>query len=740
MKMIPILFIVIILMVSFVSAEQTQQFNKIFLDPFYRPSMIGATPYSYTLEINPPDRISEVKSAIITFQLWLNPTIEFFLKVNGQDCNTPSYEVHTTYAGAGEGTIFFDCSNVITKAGTYNIVLTPDDNTGAVTGWIDMTYQSKPETKVDLFGTDYSPNDNGTIFLQLLDDDRQAVSDVDATCYITSWYPDKSSYLNNVLMNYLEDGLFYYDITIPSQLGVYMMSGSCSLPSQAFNDDFLDEDDLELSVNVSTSGNLISLLAGSEELPDNRGIDTTANMTGNLLLMHFNDESGAIADTSGDNNNGTYNGVLYSQSGAIDTALGFDGTGDYMTIPHNESFDSLTDHFSIAFWVKPHVYHGGYKRVIEKSYSTSWAVALDDGNQISFWANGGELLDTGTHQILPNNWTHVAITWDRVIGTEQVKVYFDGEHVANTSYSTPFGTDTRDIYVGQYYGGGAYWFDGDLDELAIWNRTLSPTEVTNLYGRRVVDITPTTYGYILSNPITLNNNNWETFSSTYDEKEGDITFQILNSSNDVLCDGLGDISSCANVTSPIKLYANLSRTNISSSSPEIDRWTISWNEDTIQEIKGAGELNVRNWGGGSAEVNETAIAEAVWNWDGVISNNIISQFVNAVWSYSGSIVANILNQVSDTVWTRTERDLTYYEGSDLTAEDVWEYAERNLTYYETGSMNITVNGTDIAEQVWNYGGTINNNVLNQVADKVQCYLNQLLTQEDDEWAINIPVC
>ena len=125
-KSVIVIFVALMLfsLVPFIAAsssqQASQQFNKILLSPFYRQSMNPNTPYSYNITLNPPDKISNVQSAIITFQMWLNPTIEFFIDVNGQQCNTPSYEVHTTYAGAGEGTIFFDCSNVINKAGEYN--------------------------------------------------------------------------------------------------------------------------------------------------------------------------------------------------------------------------------------------------------------------------------------------------------------------------------------------------------------------------------------------------------------------------------------------------------------------------------------------------------------------------------------------------------------------------------------------------------------------------------------------
>lgn len=237
MKKIILISILSIFLLSFVCAQTqpTQQFNKIFLNPFYREFM-DPQDYNYTVTINPPDGFSDVVSAIVTFQIWLNPTVEFFLLVDGQECNTPSYEVHTTYAGAGEGTVFFDCSNIINQEGTYTITLIPDDNTGAVTGWIDLTYMNNPKGDIDLLGTEYSPGDPGTIFLQLKDAQGSPV--LSGACYLDIYNPllngSHTYYLEDAPMIYdnNDDGLYYYDLTVPSVLGNYMLAAKCSYSYQ----------------------------------------------------------------------------------------------------------------------------------------------------------------------------------------------------------------------------------------------------------------------------------------------------------------------------------------------------------------------------------------------------------------------------------------------------------------------------------------------------------------------------
>jgi len=227
MKQTIIISIIMVLLIPLVfSAEPTQQFNKIFLDPMYRESFDDGDDYNYTLTVNPPDGFSEVQSAIITFQVWHNPTIRYYLWVNGQTCNTESFLVHTTYANAGEGTIYFDCSNVITESGDYTITLQTDDDTGTSTAWIDMTYTNKPKAKIAVHGTEYSPRDRAKLWVQLLNESGDDLEN--AVCLIDIYNPVGGIFLEKATMiNMHHDGIYYYDLIAPIAQGVYPAIAKC---------------------------------------------------------------------------------------------------------------------------------------------------------------------------------------------------------------------------------------------------------------------------------------------------------------------------------------------------------------------------------------------------------------------------------------------------------------------------------------------------------------------------------
>ena len=123
------LVIAFFLLLSFsasVSAVQsTQQTNRIFLNPFYTDTLNANQNYTFNVSVNPPDNIKSVTSAILTFNVWVSASVRFNLWVNNKTCNNAYYQVYTTSSSGIPAAITFDCSNIITKAGTYIITLNP---------------------------------------------------------------------------------------------------------------------------------------------------------------------------------------------------------------------------------------------------------------------------------------------------------------------------------------------------------------------------------------------------------------------------------------------------------------------------------------------------------------------------------------------------------------------------------------------------------------------------------------
>lgn len=231
--LLPIIALLLLSAVTF--ADSTQQYNKLYLNPFYKDSLANNVNSSFSVTVNPPDRIAEVKSAILNFNIYMTgQTTNYSIWMNGQECNTRNFYVSTTYATSGQVQVSFDCTNILNKAGIYSIILRPSgSNTGAVSGWLEMTYMNSPKGELNMHGTEYIAGDGGKMFLQFLDANRQAINN--SACLISLWYPNNTAFVSGSAMSYLSDGIYFYNFNVPLSLGVYPATAKCYVPYQFSN-------------------------------------------------------------------------------------------------------------------------------------------------------------------------------------------------------------------------------------------------------------------------------------------------------------------------------------------------------------------------------------------------------------------------------------------------------------------------------------------------------------------------
>jgi len=80
---------------------------------------------------------------------------------------------------------------------------------------------------IKVFGTEYIPNDEGRVFLQLLDQDYQPIDN--GVCLLDLYYPDRTIWFREAPMLYQEGskGIYYFDFIVPNITGVYMVTVEC---------------------------------------------------------------------------------------------------------------------------------------------------------------------------------------------------------------------------------------------------------------------------------------------------------------------------------------------------------------------------------------------------------------------------------------------------------------------------------------------------------------------------------
>ena len=183
-------------------------------------------------------------------------------------------------------------------------------------------------------------------------------------------------------------------------------------------------------------------------------------------------------DLSGNGNDGTIHGAV-ATAGKIGQALSFDGTDDYVDCGSGYSLD-ITDALTIEAWVK-FVDLVGWKTLIHGTTTGGWGAAywfsFGPGKQIRLNLEGTtDVRDDYTFsEAAVDTWYHLVGTYDGANG----RIYIDGteKHSWETTGSISI-TNINGALIGKT-GNNAYYFNGLIDEVRIYNRALTAAEIKN---------------------------------------------------------------------------------------------------------------------------------------------------------------------------------------------------------------------------------------------------------------------
>jgi len=197
-------------------------------------------------------------------------------------------------------------------------------------------------------------------------------------------------------------------------------------------------------------------------------------------------------DVSGYNNNGTcvgmINGLCNYTTGKYGNALFFDGVDDKLNLSTMSRDLSMSNALTVSAWIKP-LSTSGYMRIVEhgaigSSPFLEYALNLfpaSEGTTVAL-----EVTTGGVDTILGSNtsystnaWTHLVGTWDGSI----MRIYFNGIEDANRSLSGTITEQHNRTTIGYRDAAGSmvHFFNGSIDEVRVWNRSLTANEISQLY-------------------------------------------------------------------------------------------------------------------------------------------------------------------------------------------------------------------------------------------------------------------
>ncbi len=195
----------------------------------------------------------------------------------------------------------------------------------------------------------------------------------------------------------------------------------------------------------------------------------------------FDDGSGTVAkDSSGNGNDGTLTNMEQTDwvNGKIGSALSFDSVNEKVSIAPAASLNTPAA-FTWAAWI----YRAG---VSADGYGGLWYDGSNSEtgrNRILLSNDGGMRAQyTGFSAILApsgsvplNSWNHVALAFT---GTQWI-YYVNAINVGSLTESGTITTSTSARLIGD---GNGYLFNGMADEVRIYSRALTPTEIKFLHG------------------------------------------------------------------------------------------------------------------------------------------------------------------------------------------------------------------------------------------------------------------
>lgn len=305
-------------------------------------------------------------------------------------------------------------------------------------------------------------------------------------------------------------------------------------------EDPADDSDNPVSVEVST------VSAITEAVPTEVGSFMMPKLNRHGLVAYY-PFNGNAKDASGRGNDGTVHGAVLTgdRGGLNNRAYHFNGDesgkSDYIEVPSSPSLD-IRHAITMAAWVRhdavfhptphfiiykipqswPYYNLGGYTLSAWWANPNGYAAELYDGahenncdSQHIIYAYNG-LAGDFTKNPLMNTWTHVASTWDGKTFT----IYRNGVKQNSNDFVGSIGPSDGSLIIGTRPGKYPSPLDETIDEVVIYNRALSDTEIVDLM-----------HGKMAPFVVTINIRPWNPANPIYLRGMGQVPVAILSTAS-----------------------------------------------------------------------------------------------------------------------------------------------------------------------------------------------------------------
>ncbi len=227
----------------------------------------------------------------------------------------------------------------------------------------------------------------------------------------------------------------------------------------------------------------------------------------------LNELSGAsAADSSGNSNNGTLTNFQFDAAdgwiaGKVNNGLKFDGVNDYINAGNGASLNAITvgGSYSISMWFNASDVVGS-RQLFGKTISSSdrMSIYLSSSTLRANHYNGSSYLGVKSGSVSANAWYFMVYTYENGIGN----LYLNA--ISQSGTSTAFTSNTLGTRIGASLG-SQYYFSGLIDEVKIYSRALTSSEIMADYNAGISLFSSADFnsdGYVNSVDFGILMSNW----------------------------------------------------------------------------------------------------------------------------------------------------------------------------------------------------------------------------------------
>ena len=201
--------------------------------------------------------------------------------------------------------------------------------------------------------------------------------------------------------------------------------------------------------------------------------------------------NGNANDQSGNGNNGIVNGATLTtdRNGNANSAYSFDGVSNYIQTQSTFSLITGTSSRTVSFWLKSNGNSSGRQSAVMWGTQVGCYgkfnvnISATSGSSISLITGCG--IYDNPAMVLDNNWHNIICVFDSSLGlnTATARYYLDGVLLnyngSGSNLTNNIFTQSSPVIFGN--DGGSDILRGVLDDVAIYNRALTQTEISQLY-------------------------------------------------------------------------------------------------------------------------------------------------------------------------------------------------------------------------------------------------------------------